>query len=62
MTLAQEMGIEDLKTACEDHVVSTLSVTNACGHLATVMDLQEKPSSKFLLELMFFSFFSLIGE
>lgn len=53
MTLAQEMGIEELKTACEDHVVSTLSVTNACSHLATVMDLQDKPSSKFRVEFNF---------
>lgn len=53
MTLAQDMGIEELKTACEDYVVSTLSVTNACGYLASVMDLQDKPSSKF------FCFFAL---
>lgn len=53
MTLAQEMGIEELKTACEDHAVATLSVTNACGHLATVMDLQDKPSSKLRVEFIF---------
>ena len=39
MTLAQDMGIEELKTACEDHVISTLSVANACSFLQAVMEI-----------------------
>lgn len=46
MTLAQDLGIDELKSACEDYVVSTLSVTNACTYLAAVMEIQEKSSSK----------------
>lgn len=45
MTLAQDVGIEELKAACEDYVVSTLSVTNACTYLAAVMEIQEKSTS-----------------
>lgn len=48
MTLAQDVGIEELKAACEDYVVSTLSVTNACTYLAAVMEIQEKSTSKFI--------------
>lgn len=44
MTLAQDLGIDELKTACEDHVVSTLSVANACTFLTAVMEIQEKAS------------------
>lgn len=44
MTLAQDMGIDGLKNTCEDHVISTLSVANACTFLAAVMDIQEKAS------------------
>lgn len=47
MILAQDLGIEELKIACEDYVISTLSVTNACTYLAAVMEIQEKSSSKF---------------
>lgn len=47
MILAQDLGMEELKVACEDYVVSTLSVSNACTYLAAVMDIQEKSSSKF---------------
>lgn len=51
MTLAQDLGIEELKAACEDYMVSTLSVTNACTYLAAVMEIQEKSSSKFEINL-----------
>lgn len=44
MTLAQDMGVDGLKILCEDHVISTLSVANACTFLAAVMDIQEKAS------------------
>lgn len=46
MTLAQDMGIDDLKSACEDHVISTLSIANACTFLTAVMEIQEKASGK----------------
>lgn len=53
MTLAQDVGIEELKAACEDYVVSTLSVTNACTYLAAVMEIQEKSTSK-SIDIMFY--------
>lgn len=46
MTLAQDLGVEALKSACEDHVISTLSVANACTFLTAVMEIQEKASGK----------------
>lgn len=49
MTLAQDLGIDELKSACEDHVISTLSVANACTFLTAVMEIQEKASGKYLL-------------
>ncbi|XP_055318963.1 uncharacterized protein LOC129576898 [Sitodiplosis mosellana] len=45
MTLAQDLGIDELKAACEDYVVSTLSVTNACTYLAAVMDIHDKSTN-----------------
>lgn len=48
MTLAQDVGLDELKTACEDHVISSLSVTNACTFLMAVMDIQEKSSGKLI--------------
>lgn len=55
MTLAQDLGIDELKAACEDYVVSTLSVTNACTYLAAVMEIQEKSSSEFFHLLHLFN-------
>lgn len=46
MTLAQDMGIDDLRTACEDHVIFTLSIANACTFLTAAMEIQEKASGK----------------
>lgn len=48
MTLAQDLGIEELKNACEDHVVSTLSVSNACTFLSAVLEMQEKATGEFI--------------
>lgn len=42
ISLAQDMGMDALKNTCEDHVISTLSVANACTFLAAVIDTQEK--------------------
>ncbi|KAJ8931232.1 hypothetical protein NQ314_015876 [Rhamnusium bicolor] len=33
MALAQELGVDELRNACEDHVTSTLSVPSACTFL-----------------------------
>ncbi|XP_055907594.1 uncharacterized protein LOC129942603 [Eupeodes corollae] len=46
MTLAQDMGVEELRAACEDHVISTLSVDNACTFLTAVMEIHEKAGAK----------------
>lgn len=46
MKLAQDLGVEELKTACEDYVVSSLSVANSCTFLTAVMDIEEKSSGK----------------
>ncbi|XP_004522460.1 uncharacterized protein LOC101449859 [Ceratitis capitata] len=46
MTLAQDMGVEELRAACEDHVISTLSVDNACTFLTSVMEIHEKAGAK----------------
>ncbi|XP_049810586.1 uncharacterized protein LOC126253356 [Schistocerca nitens] len=42
LTLAQELGVEELKKTCEDHVTSTLSVLNACTFLAAAMEIQDQ--------------------
>ncbi|KAG5888228.1 hypothetical protein JTB14_035577 [Gonioctena quinquepunctata] len=42
MALAQELGVDELRNACEDHVTSTLSVPSACTFLAAAMDIQDK--------------------
>lgn len=47
MTLAQDVGVDELKAACEDHVISTLSVANACIFLTSVMEIQEKAAGKY---------------
>ncbi|XP_048487675.1 uncharacterized protein LOC105389031 isoform X2 [Plutella xylostella] len=43
MTLAADLGVEDLRAACEDHVTSTLSVESACTLLAAAMEIQDRP-------------------
>lgn len=42
MNLAQDFGVSELKAACEDHVISTMSYTNACTFLLNAMEIQEK--------------------
>lgn len=42
LNLAQELGVEELRAACEDHVTSTLSALNACTFLAAAMDIQDR--------------------
>lgn len=47
LTLAQELGVEDLQNSCEEHVTSTMSVLNACTFLAAAMDIQDRASSEY---------------
>lgn len=42
LALAQELGVDELRNACEDHVTSTLSVPSACTFLAAAMNIQDK--------------------
>ncbi len=42
LTLAQDLGVEELKNCCEDHVSSTLSVLNACTFLAAALDIHDR--------------------
>ncbi|CAH1165789.1 unnamed protein product [Phyllotreta striolata] len=42
MALAQELGVDELRNACEDHVTSTLSVPSACTFLSAAMDIHDK--------------------
>jgi hypothetical protein len=47
LNLAQELGVEELRAACEDHVTTTLSVLNACTFLAAAMDIQDRAVGKY---------------
>ncbi|XP_065162443.1 uncharacterized protein [Atheta coriaria] len=42
LTLAQELGVEELRNACEDHVTSTLSEASACTLMAAAMEMRER--------------------
>lgn len=42
LSLAQDLGVEELRTTCEDYVTSTLSPLNAPTFLAAAMDIQER--------------------
>lgn len=42
MNIAHDLGLNDLKTACEDHVIATMSVDNACCFLTNALEIQEK--------------------
>ncbi|ALC38966.1 CG7102 [Drosophila busckii] len=52
LTLAQDMGVLELRAACEDHVISTLSVDNACTFLTAVMDIHEKAGNPKVQKVM----------
>lgn len=53
LTLAQELGVEDLQNNCEEHVTSTMSVLNACTFLAAAMDIQDRTSSKYTFNIFY---------
>lgn len=42
LVLAQELGVDELRMACEDHVTSTLSVGSACTFLAAALEIQDR--------------------
>lgn len=46
LALAQELGVDELRNTCEDHVTSTLSVPSACTFLAAAMDIQDRTPGK----------------
>lgn len=46
MALAQELGVDELRNACEDHVTSTLSIASACTFLTTAMEIQDRSAGK----------------
>jgi BTB/POZ domain len=46
MNIAHDLGLTDLKTACEDHVIATMSVDNACCFLTNALEIQEKVGGK----------------
>ncbi|KAI8123466.1 putative small nuclear ribonucleoprotein E [Lucilia cuprina] len=52
MTLAQDMGCCELRSACEDHVIATLSVDNACTFLTAVMEIHEKAGNTKVQKVM----------
>uniref|UniRef100_A0A1A9WRK9 BTB domain-containing protein n=1 Tax=Glossina brevipalpis TaxID=37001 RepID=A0A1A9WRK9_9MUSC len=64
MTLAQDMGCGELRAACEDHVIATLSVDNACTFLTAVMEIKEKGGKdlKFVELSLLFLFYSIIDK
>jgi hypothetical protein len=53
LNLAQELGVEELRAACEDHVTSTLSVLNACTFLAAAMDIQDRAVGKYYISQLY---------
>lgn len=46
LSIAQELGIDELRISCEDHITNTLSIHNACTFLAAAIDSQERTSGK----------------
>lgn len=46
LTIAQELGVEELRLACEEHFNSTLSVSNACTYLTSAIEIQDRAAGK----------------
>lgn len=46
MIIANDLGLNDLKVACEDYVIATMSVDNACCFLTSALEIQEKVGGK----------------
>ncbi|XP_064466201.1 uncharacterized protein LOC135377597 [Ornithodoros turicata] len=45
LALSHELGIEELRQSCEDHVTSTMSIHNACTFLASALAMEDRVSS-----------------
>lgn len=56
LALAHELGVDELRTACEDHVTSTLSVASACTFLSAAMDIQNRSPGKRILCIEYATF------
>lgn len=52
--LAHDMGLDELRNDCEEHVVSTLTAENACTLLTTLMKMPEKIGKCLFLFVLFF--------
>lgn len=59
MMLAHDMGLDELRNECEEHVVSSLTSENACTLLTTLMKMPEKIGKCFVSSLCFVYLFSL---
>ncbi|GIY79617.1 TLDc domain-containing protein [Caerostris extrusa] len=47
LSIAQELGIEELRMCCEDHINSTLNVHNACTFLPACLEMENRiPGNK----------------
>ncbi|XP_076316734.1 BTB/POZ domain-containing protein 9 isoform X2 [Tachypleus tridentatus] len=42
LAIAQELGVEELRLCCEDHIGSTMSIHNACTFLAAALDMENR--------------------
>ncbi|GFY53363.1 uncharacterized protein TNIN_112521 [Trichonephila inaurata madagascariensis] len=42
LSIAQELGIDELRMCCEDHINSTLNVHNACTFLPACLELENR--------------------
>lgn len=52
MTIAQELGADELRLFCEEHIASNLNVNNACTYLAAAKELHERSTSKYHLAVI----------
>ena len=51
LAIAHELGIDDLKQTCEDHIRATLTVHNACIFLPAALALENRISGKIIYYL-----------
>ncbi|XP_065204116.1 BTB/POZ domain-containing protein 9 isoform X2 [Planococcus citri] len=62
LTIAQDLGVEELRMSCEEHITSTLSILNACSFLAAGMEIQERSSGGKGIKQLVDRCISYIGE
>lgn len=47
LAVSQELGIEELRTRCEEHITATMSIHNACTFLAAALEMDNRlPAGK----------------